>query len=481
MKQNYRFSFFISLIINALALFLPNRDLSAQTDPSPNTRVRIDSIVLEGNRKTRPGLILRELEFRAGDTLAVSTIGATLERNSLRLMNLGIFNSVRINVLHWSLDNRVVLKISMIETWFVYPAPIFELADRNFNVWWNEFDRSLKRVNYGLDWTQLNLTGNADILKAKVQFGYSNKYELQYRRPIINRRQTVGFEAGITYSRAHEVAYRTEGNKLRFHVNPDIWQITQLSAGGSLLWRPMLFSTHRFTLEYRQTNAADSIAGFFNPDFFLESATRQQHLSLLYNLSIDYRDIRPYPLSGWLFVGELRYNGLLPADNLRLLRIYAEYARYFPFWEKRMSFETVLRARTSLPRSRPPYYNNQALGYGGSFVRGYEYYVADGLDFGLLKTAFHIQLLNREFNLGKMMPLQAFRLLPVKLYLSLNNDVGYANDPWYADSNPLSNRTLWGYGFGLDLVMWYNKSCRFEWSWNDLGENGFFLRINAGL
>ena len=82
MKQNYRFSFFISLIINALALFLPNRDLSAQTDPSPNTQVRIDSIVLEGNRKTRPGLILRELEFRAGDTLAVSTIGATLEREA---------------------------------------------------------------------------------------------------------------------------------------------------------------------------------------------------------------------------------------------------------------------------------------------------------------------------------------------------------------------------------------------------------------
>ena len=165
----------------------------------------------------------------------------------------------------------------------------------------------------------------------------------------------------------------------------------------------------------------------------------------------------------------------------RVAKADAEFAKYFPFWKKRLSLETVLRGRFSVPRSKPPYYNNQALGYGGSFVRGYEYYVADGLDYGLLKTAFHVQLFDKTFDLGKFMPLDAFRSLPVKIYLSFNNDLGYANDPWYADTNPLSNHLLWGYGFGLDLLMWYNNSCRFEWSWNDLGENGFFLRINAGL
>lgn len=481
MKQQYHPPLIIILIIKALLLLLPSCGLHAQADSLAARFVYIDSIMIEGNRKTRPGLILRELEFGIGDTLSTLNLGETLERNGLRLMNLGIFNSARINVLNWNADNHVVLQISLIEAWYIYPAPIFELADRNFNVWWNEFDHSLKRVNYGLDWTQLNLTGNADILKAKLQFGYSNKYEVQYRRPAINRRKTVGFEAGITYSRSHEVAFMTEGNKLRFHVNPNVWQITQLSAGGSLLWRPLLFTTHRFTMEYRNTNIVDSIAGYYNPDYFLESATKQRHLSLLYNINIDYRDIRPYPLSGWHFVGELRFNGLLPDDNLRMFRAYAEFSKYFPFWEKRLSLETVLRARASLPRTKPPYYNNQALGYGGSFVRGYEYYVADGLDFGLLKTAFHIQLFNRTFDLGKAMPVNAFRNFPVKIYLSLNNDVGYANDPWYADPNPLSNHLLWGYGFGLDLVVWYNKSIRLEWSWNDLGENGFFLRINAGI
>ncbi|MBK7940168.1 MAG: BamA/TamA family outer membrane protein [Lewinellaceae bacterium] len=437
---------------------------------------------MEGNRKTRSALILRELEFTPGDSLFIAELPAALERNSLRLMNLGIFNTAKINVRSWNPEsNHVSLHIELIEAWYIYPVPLFELADRNFNVWWKEFNRSLKRVNYGIDWNQLNLTGNADALKVKTQFGYSNKYELRYSRPNLNRDQTIGLDFGITYSRSHEVAYATDANKLQFHVNRNIWQIVQLSTGGSVLWRPGLFTTHRFTAEYRSTTVADSIAAVFNPDFFLGGATRQRHLSLLYSLTFDYRDIRPYPLSGWLLAAELRQNGLLPGDNLHLFRAYVEYARYFPFLEKRMSLETVFRGRTSLPRCRPPYYNNQALGYGGSFVRGYEYYVADGLDFGLLKTAFHVQIFNKTFHLDKFMPLEAFRNFPLKMYLSVNNDLGYANDPYYAEQNPLANHLLWGYGFGLDIVAYYDKTARFEWSWNDRGENGFFLRINTGF
>ena len=481
MRHHYRSPLVFVLVIKTLLLFLPNGEMLAQVDSLATPFVYIDSITIEGNRKTRPGLILRELEFSVGDTLATATLSETLERNSLRLMNLAIFNSARINVRRWENGNHIVLHISLIEAWYIFPAPIFELADRNFNVWWKEFNHSLKRVNYGFDWTQLNLTGNADILKAKVQFGYSNKYELTYRRPVINRRKTVGFDVGISYSRSHEVAYTTEGNKLQFHVNRDVWQLTQFSAGGSVLWRPGLFAMHRFSAEYRDINAADSIARYFNPNFFLDGATHQRHLSLVYNLRFDYRDIHPYPLDGWLFIADLRFNGLLPKDNLRLFRAFAEFAKYFPFWEKRLSLETVLKGRVSLPRCRPPYFNNQALGYGGNFVRGYEYYVADGLDFAMLKTAFHIQLFNRTFDLGKYMPVQAFRNFPVKIYLALNSDIGYANDPWYGEPNPLSNHLLWGYGFGLDLLVWYNKSCRLEWSWNDLGENGFFLRINTGF
>ena len=79
------------------------------------------------------------------------------------------------------------------------------------------------------------------------------------------------------------------------------------------------------------------------------------------------------------------------------------------------------------------------------------------------------------------MPLKAFKVLPVKLYLSANNDTGYANDPHYRANNPLTNRLIYGYGLGLDAILYYDKSIRVEWSRNDLGESGFFLRIDAGF
>jgi hypothetical protein len=92
-----------------------------------------------------------------------------------------------------------------------------------------------------------------------------------------------------------------------------------------------------------------------------------------------------------------------------------------------------------------------------------------------------VEWLNRSFHLGKIVPFKAYRNFPVKAYLSLNNDLGYANDPWYADLNPLSNRLLWGYGLGLDFVLYYDKVFRFEWARNDRGEHGFFLHSSTGF
>lgn len=464
-------------ILVAILLCSSNLLLRAQ---APEAWVYIDSILVEGNIKTKERLILRELQFKTGDSLPMGRLSDILEFNRLRVMNLGIFTHSKFNVREWKPGNHLVLHLKLTETWFIYPAPLFELADRNFNVWWNEFNRSLKRVNYGLDLNHVNLTGNADQLKLKLQFGYTNKYEVSYRRANINRKQTLGISGNIAYNRAREVSYRTAENKLLFYRNPDAWQITRFTAGLSMQYRPKLFASQTFTLEFYDNRISDSVL-VRNTDFFLNNSLRQRHLSFIYNWIVDRRDIRPYPIKGWLSTVEARFNGLLPGDNLRIVRLFGTYEYYHPVFTKNLSIEVRLSGRTSLPRRRPPYYNNQGLGYGGSFVRGYEYYVLDGLDYGLLRTAFHYKAFDFSINFGKFMPLKAFKVLPVKLYLSANNDTGYANDPHYGANNPLTNRLIYGYGLGLDAILYYDKSIRMEWSRNDLGESGFFLRIDAGF
>lgn len=447
--------------------------------PAP-AYVYIDTIVFEGNRKTKPSLLFRELEFAAGDSLDTATLEETLERNRLRLMNTSLFSSAELHIDTLPPGNRLSLHFHFVEMWYIYPIPLFELADRNFNVWWTEFHRSLKRVNYGISWTHLNLSGHADILKVNLNFGYSNRYELVYERPWLNRRQTLGFRVATGYTRAHELSVATNGNKQQFMVDPDVWQITRLYANASLRWQPGLWTSHAWTAEYHLNRIVDSVATEINPDYFLNGRTEQRHFSLLYKLTVDRRDIRPYPLSGWLAALELRQNGVLPSDDLHLFRATGEFKKYISF-TPRLSLETVVKGRFVLPRRKPPYFNNQALGYGNDFVRGYEFFVMDGLDYGLLRTSTHIQVFNRSFNMGRFMPLKAFRVMPVKIYLALNNDAGYANDPYYGAGNPLTNRLLYGYGIGIDIVAYYDKVAKFEWSWKGTGGGGFYLNINAGI
>ncbi len=469
----------ISTQLFILFCFLPLA-LTAQVDSAARPFVHIQKISIEGNKKTKSGTILRELEFGVGDSIAATDLTAVFERNQLRLMNLGIFSEVNISVDSWSGPGRANLLVYISEGWYVYPVPILSLSDRNFNVWWNEFNHSFRRVSYGLDWSQLNLTGRADVLKVKAQLGYTNSYELNYRSPGLNPQRTLGLEATLSYSQAHELPYQTTQNKLQFLKVLEFWQVEQILGSVTLISRPELFKSQSFTLGYSESRVADTVAHVLNPDYFLDGNTRQRHFSAKYSLSFDYRDIHPYPLKGWRAVIEIRQNGLLPSDDLHLFRAFAEWDQYYSF-NKQLSLELVGKVRISLPRHQPPWVNNQALGYVDNVVRGYDYYVVDGLDFGILRSSWHLCIYKNEFHLGPFMPIKAYKKMPIKVYLAVNNDFGWANDPFYNANNPLANHLLYGYGPGLDFVLYYDKSVRFEWTWNDLGEGGFFLRINTGL
>jgi len=442
--------------------------------------IRVDTIVLEGNRKTRPSLILRELEFAAGDTLALATLAETLERNRLRVMNTGLFSNSTIALEPVEPGDRLAVRLVLTEAWYIFPIPLFELADRNFNVWWTDFDRSLKRVNYGISWAHLNLSGRADVMKLNLNFGYTNRYEAVYERPWFNRRQTLGFRAAVGYSRNHEVQYRTLDNKQQFFVDQDSWLRQRLSANLTLNWRPKLLTNHAFSIEYHHNTVGDSIATEVNPDYFLKGQSQQRHFSFVYRYVKDLRDARPYPLSGWLGLVDVRQNGLLPSDDLHLLRVTAELRKYVRF-SQRLSLETITKGRVSLPRRQPPFFNNQALGYGNDLVRGYEFFVMDGLDYGLFRSSLHYGVFDRDIHFGKLMPVKFLKSMPLKIFLALNNDLGYANDPYYAAENPFSNRLLYGYGVGIDVVAYYNMVAKFEWSWKGTGGGGFYLNINSRI
>ncbi len=450
----------------------------AQESTPSSAWVRIDTIIIEGNRRTRPELILRELEFQAGDTLSLATLAETLERNRLRVMNTRLFahSTIQLEVLEPA--QQLAVRLWLREMWYLYPIPVFELADRNFNVWWTEFGRSLKRVNYGVNSSHLNLSGRADVLKVNLNFGYTNRYEVTYERPWLNRRQTIGMRAAIGFSRNREVQYTTLGNRQQFAVDPEQWLRQRQYVHLSLSWRPKLLTTHLFSLEYQHNRVGDTVARQLNPDFFGRARSQQRLFSAAYRVVVDLRDAHPYPLKGWLAALEVRQNGLLPSDDLHLLRVGAEF-RHYRSWGRRWSTEWILKGRASWPRRQPPFYNNQALGYGNDIVRGYEFFVVDGLDFLLQKSTLRFCLLDAYLHTGRWLPFP--KHLPLRAFLALHHDTGYARDPFFAARNPLNNRWIRGYGLGVNFVLFYNSVVRIEWSRRSTGGSGIYLNYNSGF
>ena len=437
--------------------------------------VIVQNVLIEGNHKTKSRIILRELDFKIGDAIPLSELQDRIEANKRNILNTALFSKAEFNIKNWDQQsNQITFLISVSETWYIYPIPTLELADRNFNVWWQEQNRSLNRINFGMDAYHINLTGLKDRLKVGLLFGYKQKYELAYEIPYINKKQTIGFTASTYYSRRKEIAYRTVDNKLEFDRNDDDFQLHRFRSGATLIYRKGLNFYHYTKLEYQQNSISENVATDLNPDYFLDNKRKQQLMFLRYEFIMDKRDVRPYPLSGQKFSGVIEKEGLGIFKDRNGLAFSAAYERFFKL-SKKTSFGAKIKGKTQVIRKPQAYTNYYALGYVDDYMRGYELYVIDGLDYAYLQTTLRYQLFSFEWNWGKTMPIKQFRKMPTKIYLIYYNDTAYVHDNQYADTNPLGNIWLWGSGIGLDFVVYYDKIAQIQFSRNHLNEYGIFL------
>jgi len=221
----------------------------------------IDSIQVSGQKKTRVENILRELPFHTGDTVQQEELTTLLANGERWLMQTGLFNSVQIAPQYPGDDaNRVQVFISVSEAWYIFPVPIFELADRNFNVWWVDQRRSLDRINYGMDFRHRNLTGRRDRARVNFKTGYTQLFQFQYVLPFFNRAKTWGFSAGAFSARNREVNYATIENRQAFFRTEEGYALRRFSTQAALLHRPGLNQYHRFQLGYAHNQVDEKVS-----------------------------------------------------------------------------------------------------------------------------------------------------------------------------------------------------------------------------
>lgn len=464
--MSYRFFFLFLLIMTTC-----ENDLLAQVQ-----KLCIKSIQIVGHKKTKTALIRHELSISEGDSLNLENLMPTIEANKRFLINTVLFSYVDIKIIKWE-EQDIYILILLKESWYIFPLPLFELADRNFNVWWVQYERDLRRANLGGLFVWRNMTGYNDILKLTIQFGYTRKFELDYILPPMGRKRKFGFAINALYSDNKEIAYNTFNNKLLFHndYNVDNYQLQRIRAKIVGYYRRSLWETQRLEFSFVQLSISDTV-GVLNPDFFLDGRKIQRSFNLKYTYTLDKRDIQAYPLHGYYIQGILEKEGLGIFNDINQLQLTAHFGCYFPIW-KNINISTEIKGRYSFFRHKIPYNNNIALGYNDDYVRGYQYHVINGQDYFLFRSDINFKVFDFTIPLFKKMKFSYLHSLPVKIHLRYHWDFGYAWDRFYAQSNHLSNTDLMATGVGIDFVFYaYNIILQFEYSFNKNGENGLYLR-----
>jgi len=456
------FLYFLFLVIST--------PLLAQAD-----QVQINNVLIVGNNKTKAKVIHRELNFSPGDSLDLSKLEEFFRLNRLQILSTGLFNDVTLNLKNYKVEERTAdIEISIEENWYLFPVPIFELADRNINVWWSEQGRRLDRVNYGFRLGHYNFTGNRDPLKLKIQGGYTRKYELEYAIPYLALDNKLGIAGNIFYSENREVAYKTEGNKTLFFRQEDIRRmLSRFRVGPQVKYRPTLNMYHALRIEYHHNRIDPFVATELNPHYFLESRTDLRFIYLEYDIQYDKRLYSHYPQGGYLLFGNIKKEGIgifNDYDNLSLTAGF-EFHHSFP---SNVIFSTRNKAKTNLNRDVVAFANNTAIGWNRDLVSGYELYVIDGTDFFIGINDLKWRFFDNNLKTVKWLPKQ-FRKMNVTLFLRGNFDYAYVNERTYTDTNFLANRWIYGGGPALDIIFFNNFLFSFEYSFNDIGEQGLFI------
>ncbi len=434
--------------------------------------IHINRIFIVGNRITKDQIVLRELTLKTGDIVYSTELAIILDMDKKKLINTRLFNTVEIKTLEFQPD-QLDLLIELNERWYTFPAPIFELADRNFNEWWQNYDHDFKRVNYGLRLYQYNMRGRNETLRLTAQFGFQRRFELSYRFPYIDRKQKQGLILDFDFSETKNLAFRTLDHRLDFLKSDELLKITR-GGGLTYTYRKSFYASHALRVEYRSTSINDTIASL-NPNYFGEGKTSQRFGTIAYQYTSDHRDYVGYPLTGYFLTASAAQLGIGNKDNVDKFELNAVFAKFINLGRSfYLSNNTV--GYWSTP-NRLPYAIFGALGYKKQLVRGYEVYVIEGPYYFLNKTTFKKRIFSRTYN-WNLMPLRQFRYIPLSVFLKSYADLGYVkNYEDYEIGTRLTNKVLTGIGAGVDIVASYDAVFRFEYTFNGEGERGFFFHI----
>ena len=426
----------------------------------------VRTIFIEGNKKTKNKIILREVPFKSGESYLLQELVKKFEDARRQLMNTTLFESVIVALKSFEGYNIDIL-IQVKERWYLFPIPYIKPVDRNLNQWLVEQKGSLNRINYGAKLLYNNVTGRNDKLRAFLVNGYTKQISFSYDRLYIDNRMKWGLSTAFAMGKNKEINYNTINDKQAF-LKVDSYLRNFMSASAELTYRRAIKTRHRFGISYTREAVSDTVLKL-NPSYFSSSHKRISYPSIYYKMTYYDLDYIPYPTKGYAAEAFAEKRGVNKDINLWQFNVSGT-----GIWHtgKKTFFTLIGYGAVKLP-FKQPFYTRRMLGYSDLSLQGYEYYVIDGVAAGYLKTAFTRKLFNFNINIPPIKKWQAQRI-PFTFYGKIYANAGYVHNPQPGE-NSLSNKMLYSAGLGIDIVTFYDFTLKLEWSFNQLGQNGLFL------
>ncbi len=410
--------------------------------------VKVDSIIVLGNRKTDTKVIKRELTFGINDKVDPEI----LSYNRERIYSLGIFTRVTVLAEKINTENCVVIEVE--ESWYIYPIPFVELRDQDW-----------EKISYGMDLGLRNLGGENETMQVRMGLGYDPVILFHYNYPYLFEKAATDLTFDIAYQKVKnksviaEYLYRGDFNQKDYSASIDLGK------------RFGLFNRMDFLLGYTYVETPFYITGI--------NASRgriDRTLSFGISYTHDTRDLAQFPSKGLYTKADLMLMGFgIDGTNYRIADIdFREYRILFSDLRAKWRF-----AGRFTFGGLVPYYNYSYLGYNER-IRGYFNTEMEGNDSYLGSLEFNYPLLkDMNIDLG-FVPVVPKELLSyrIALYLELFCDTGTT----LMRGQSFSTKYLYtGYGTGLTFLILPYNILRIEYALNDIGKSEWIFGLGISF
>jgi outer membrane protein assembly factor BamA len=432
---------------------------------NPRTNFIIGNIFISGNRHTKNFIIERELPFKTGDSIQLPDLVKQFQVAREQLINTRLFIEAVValkSVRGYFVDITIELK----ERWYIFPIPYVKPVDRNLAEWAKQGYGS-DRLNYGFKFTHYNLSGRNDKLRLWLITGYTKQIQFQYDQPNADKSLTHGYKIGFAYASNKEINYATANNQQMF--TDSLSGIQTWSGSIEYNYRPHLRTFHSLRFGFTHMTIDKNVL-LLNPKYFNGGVSSIDLPEISYTLKHYHLDYIPYPLDGWSGEVSLSKRGI--HSYTEMWQLGGKYYRAKDLGKK-WSFNWQAQGVLRLPFDQP-FYNTQLFGYSDFYLRGLEKYVIDGVGGLLSKQTFKKELFH--FDVPTFIATGAHERIPFRIFAKAFADVGYSYNKMMPD-NSLTNKMMYTTGLGIDVVTFYDFVFRFDYSFNQLGQNGLFLHF----